>query len=396
MDLSAILLIILLSSVVGNLTESGYDSDNNPYTEVPHSAISEEETSINLGYNEISNISDYEFEKYVNLTSLTLRNNPLITIPDNAFAGTKISYLDLSFTKLTNFPNLTVIAHTLAWLLLDGNPITEVPDELLAPLQHIWILQLFFLQLKWLPDISRIEHLNFLYLAHSVARKTLDKVPYSYCLVPLLSFSYPSFENYSTTELPEFQCDNTSKIHELHLSGFRLTETSDLTSLETLPKLHVLHFSGNHFTKFPKFTKATKKNLQHLVLSDCDIVEITEIDLEDFTTLKKLEIVNNPLRSIPGTIFQIVKYLLAMDFSPVATWDRQKWRNFLCMNVTLKELKFSGTDKYELVLPDLRSVFCHHSLKVTFEKVSPKDCHRTLYAMERDNHVKFILHLMNS
>ena len=107
MDPSVFLLLALLPLVSGGFNGRG---NNPPYTAVPHSAIGEEETSIYLAHNTITNISDYEFAKYVNLTVLTLRSNPIQTIPDKAFANTKIRDLDLSSTKITNFPNLTVIA----------------------------------------------------------------------------------------------------------------------------------------------------------------------------------------------------------------------------------------------------------------------------------------------
>ena len=368
---SILCFLAFLSLASGKFNGNGRGS-NNPYTKVPHSAISEDETRIDLGENIISNISDYEFERYVNLTSLSLHHNPLQVIPDKAFARTKIRYLDLSSTELTNFPNLEVVADTLNDLNLDGNPITEVPVQLFAPLDHMWKLHMSHMQLERLPDISTMKHLHELFLPLSLSREALDEIPYSYCSVSRLMLISPRFEtHHNTGELPKFQCsDEMPKLRTLYLEGFRLADSSDLTSLEIIPSLRTLYLSRNHFNKFPNFTNPTKKNLYHLVLAGCAIEEITEEDIEDFTTLYKLELVNNPLLSIPGTIFQIVKTVLTMDISPVATWNVLRWRNFLCMNITLRELTFSGANKYELVLPDLHSIFCYHSLTVTFNKVS--------------------------
>ena len=202
-------------------------------------------------------------------------------------------------------------------------------------------------------------------------REVLDEIPYSYCSLFQLVLSYPSFDNYNTTNLPEFQCDNkSSRIWYLNLESFRLTDSSDLSSLETIAKLHNLNMERNHFTRFPNFTNRTKRNLQTLDLSHCEIEEISEEDLEDFTALKNLDIMHNPLQSFPRIIFQVVKLSLQMDFSPVASWDSLRWWNFLCMDVILKRLTLHGAETYKLVLPNLRSVFCHHTLNITFKKVS--------------------------
>ena len=69
----------------------------------------------------IQEIDSNAFVKYTNMFRLDILCNSIHTISVNAFNGTQIKHLDLSFNNLQCIPNLFDIRYTLEVLIISGN-----------------------------------------------------------------------------------------------------------------------------------------------------------------------------------------------------------------------------------------------------------------------------------
>jgi Leucine-rich repeat (LRR) protein len=91
-----------------------YSSSDSGLTEIPHADIGQDETSIELANNQISQLYSTEFSEYSQLKYLYLQNNPITDIHPTAFNGCPIQTIDLSETDINKVPEaLLTITSTL-------------------------------------------------------------------------------------------------------------------------------------------------------------------------------------------------------------------------------------------------------------------------------------------
>ena len=112
------------------------------YTQVPHSLISVNETSIDLSWNKLIILNNDEFSIFTSLSELLLSHNSLNGLHEEAFLDTQIKVLDLGYNYLEELPNVTTIRDTLEELNLHTNKIQHISPELLLPLVHLRKLDL--------------------------------------------------------------------------------------------------------------------------------------------------------------------------------------------------------------------------------------------------------------
>ena len=74
-----------------------------------------------MGYGTIQEIDSNAFVKYTNMFRLDILCNSIHTISVNAFNGTQIKRLDMSFNNLQCIPDLFDIRYTLEVLIMSGN-----------------------------------------------------------------------------------------------------------------------------------------------------------------------------------------------------------------------------------------------------------------------------------
>jgi len=217
--------------------------------------------------------------------------------------------LDLSFGRLTKFPESIVELQDLTWLNLMGNNLTEIP-EIITRLQNLTTLDLSDNNLTEIPEsIIRLQNLTWLNLSGN----NLTKITESITKLQNLTTLYLSDNN--LTEMPE-TITRQQNLTMLALSRNHLTEIPE--SIIRLQNLTWLNLSGNNLTKITEsITKL--QNLTTLYLSDNNLTEIPET-ITRLQNLTSLDLSGNNLTEIPETITRLQNLTsLDLDRNPINT-----------------------------------------------------------------------------
>ena len=132
------------------------DGKHQGFTRVPHEGISADVTVMHLQFNSLTVLGPFEFSNYTKLEACNLNKNDIRTVSDLAFVNTPLTTMLLSSNELTSFPNLTVVANTLAYLDVSGNSIASIDGDLLSQLVNIIFLQLTDNPLITWPDFTGV------------------------------------------------------------------------------------------------------------------------------------------------------------------------------------------------------------------------------------------------
>ncbi len=199
----------------------------------------------------------------VNLTSLNLSSNQLISLPSELGSLTSLKYLYLQDNHLTSLPSQIGNLNELEWLILNDNHLLSLPPEI-GNLNHLTILWLSSNQLNSLPpEIGNLNHLEILILSYN----------------PL-------------STLPS-EIANLNHLLSLNLSSNQLSslppEIGDLTTLE------YLNLSHNQLSFLPPEI-GNLMNLTRLLLSHNQLNSLPLV-MGNLTSLTDLYIYSNPLNT---------------------------------------------------------------------------------------------------
>jgi Leucine-rich repeat (LRR) protein len=147
-----------------------------------------------------------EIGNLTHLKTLHLMNNQLTSLPNELSKLTKLEHLDVSNNKMDAFPTLK----QLTWLVLDGNAIKQLPENM-GSLKQLVHLSLSRNQLKTLPKaLFQLTHLEILHLNQN----QLTKFPTE--IKQLKDLKYLNLAYNQLKQLPNVLCQ--MKFDELVLS----------------------------------------------------------------------------------------------------------------------------------------------------------------------------------
>lgn len=241
---------------------------------------------------QIHNINDPTMlNGLVNLDHLTLKLNPLYTLPDNLISG-KLTSLDVSDCRL---------------IALQQNVFTQMP-------------QLSFVNFSGNHHISLVN-----FQGEFAASKSLQMIDLSRCNATSVELN--GFPNLKTailkentiTELTDKSFQNNDLIEKIDLSTNHIGRIS-IGAFHWLNRLRLLDLSSNmiktiddgtfaqnfglHYIDLSRnpinrFRKLSAPNLSFLNLSRCEIAQIDEDALSNSYTLIELDLSNNFITKLP-------------------------------------------------------------------------------------------------
>jgi len=121
-----------------------------------------------LDCNKITELYGKQFSKYPELTLVSLRNNMITKISDNAFTGTKLNTLHLSNNSLKCMPEFKGVELTLSVLHIERNRATNCENKNYTLMQGLQILQAEFNRYIQLPKIlTQAPNLLLLFIQYN-------------------------------------------------------------------------------------------------------------------------------------------------------------------------------------------------------------------------------------
>ncbi|TMW65193.1 hypothetical protein Poli38472_009360 [Pythium oligandrum] len=277
---------------------------------------------LSLSHNDMSQVA--EFPELPALKSLYLSSTNLGVLPSGIETLPQLDTLDVSDNALGDLPE-DVLPPTLTTLIARNTGLTKLPaifdvdktweridlsrnalnDEVLAPAQFRAVnLTLDDNDLTALPPNTKI-----------------------WAIGTALSLSNNAFGTVDAKDLP-------ASISDLRLASCSLSAVP--SNLQSLPRLEYLELSSNplgtvpagtlpktltdlllatcELSAVPEDVSALSATLKTLDLSTNKISDVSALRLKDFTSLRRLELQNNHLSSIPDDVFSI-KQLSHLDLS---------------------------------------------------------------------------------
>ncbi|KAJ1821286.1 cysteinyl-tRNA synthetase, partial [Coemansia sp. RSA 2598] len=267
---------------------------------------------LDLSGNDIKRMRHAPFSRLVQLTTLMLRNNRLVELPESLAQLSSLRVLNVSNNNLPVFPKVVTRIKSLEELDISLNRIPAIPDEIsllvnlvklnimgnslagnlpnglgcLARLEELDVRQN---RLQDLSVISELAGLRLLYTeSNMVTRADME----------LACAASVSLRSNKLT-----QCRLTNPAHTLvflDLSRNQLTELPSDTFVH-LPMLERLVLDSNHIVTIPS-SVGYLSNLVHLSCAN-NILSLIPIELTRLEKLTTLDLHNNNLKMLPPEIW---------------------------------------------------------------------------------------------
>ncbi|XP_014236581.1 chaoptin-like [Trichogramma pretiosum] len=301
-------------------------------------------TRLDLGFNNISQLSSDVFANTPNLKIINLQNNRMTSIEPGTFALTSLDTLNLRDNRLESlrkqsFNGLNVLQQ----LDLSGNQLSQLTNEQFRHLRNLRVLNLSRNKLRSLTrDVFTGTRLEIL----DVSGNKFTVIPST----PLLDVGY-TLRSIDLSENFIDHLDSTSfptaQLTYLNLARNRIQILPD-NSFVMLSKLLSLNISQNHlranfkevFHYLPDLRQLSLANcglkaiphlqmmsLNYLDLSDNYIDSIRENELQNFNTLKVLLLTNNSLNSIKNLKLNLLRELDISE-NPIKELSRNTFSGF--------------------------------------------------------------------
>lgn len=259
-----------------------------------------------------------------------------------------VSYQNMCVVKLRRYQQICNDLGYLRTLLLDGNSLTRLPDDisLLNNLTRLEISQNKLSELHWLENLTiLIAHHNKLtsekidkrYLTSS----TLTNLDLSHNEIRYLPLKCPSLIDLSLSdnEFQEIQELHCPKLENLDLSNNKI---KDLLPLKNLHSLKCLTLDGNNIQELPAIFVSFMPLLEELCISFNERLK----SLPLFPKLKLLRANDCSLEQL--SLGKIITHLEA---------NKNKLRRInLSSNILLKEIHLASNFLSEIVLPNTTSL----------------------------------------
>lgn len=282
--------------------------------------------TLDMSYNEISNLPDNGLSSLRALQKLYLQNNRISNVADRAFVGlSDLQLLNLSTNALTALPpEMFQSSRDIKHIYLNNNTLSVLAPGLLEGLDQLQILDLSVNELtsEWInrDTFSGLVRLIVLNLSHNRVTK-IDSLLFQ----DLNSLQFLSLEHNNVARIADGAFSNLKNLHslslahnhiievdsshfsnlyvlnQLFLDGNRITKV-DVRSFENITKLHDLGLSGNQLTEVPEAIK----RLRFLTSLDLGMNRITKVSTSEFEGLDDLyglRLVGNKIEKISKDTF---------------------------------------------------------------------------------------------
>ena len=246
---------------------------------------------------------------------LTLANNRISTVPDDAFKGLNIKYLDLSNNPIDSvavsaFRGLEALTTT---LVLHVNRMTELPTEALSTLGNLQSLELKGFAMSNLPE-KAFENLS------NLETLTLDScglgaVRGSDFTEQQTSLSELNLPNNALTSVPTEAIASLHNLITLNLAQNQIATIASL-AFKGVNKLQLLDMSQNGVTSIADDSFADlSATLQELRMHNNHLQDREILPLRVLTNLRVLDLSYNAVANIPTDFFSNMQRLTEADFT---------------------------------------------------------------------------------
>ncbi len=235
---------------------------------------------------------------------VTARRCELASVPVSLGALANLERLELSGNQLRHVPETLGSLRRLRELYLHENWLEELP-ETFAGLSELRVLDLATNSLRKLPDLSRLAHLEFLY----VTKNRLVELP-----------AMPASLRYlNAGENPHVTIDSIAALPnlvELRLCGNAI---ANLPGTVSWPRLRELHLRDNGLSELPPSLYAHAK-LEVLDLRD-NVLDELPAAIGEMQELQHLDLRSNMLDTLPTALLEL-PHLRKLDLR----WNRLRTR----------------------------------------------------------------------
>ena len=246
---------------------------------------------------------------------LTLANNRISTVPDGAFKGLNIKYLDLSNNPIDSvavsaFRGLEALTTN---LVLHVNRMTELPTEALSTLVNLQSLQLKGFLMATLPEkaFDNLSNLETLTLDSC----GLGAVRGSDFMGQQTSLSELNLPNNALTSVPTEAIASLHNLITLNLAQNQIATIASL-AFKSVNKLQLLDMSQNGVTSITDDSFADlSATLQELRMHNNHLQDREILPLRVLTNLRVLDLSYNAVANIPTDFFSNMHRLTDADFT---------------------------------------------------------------------------------
>ncbi|BFZ20804.1 hypothetical protein BsWGS_23843 [Bradybaena similaris] len=247
-------------------------------------------TSLSLDENHITTIPAGSLPS--NLTDLSFIDNPLTTIDDTAFDGSKytLQRLTLSNARLTRIPDAFSHLRNLQEFHIIGVPIADWNVEAMktvgSTLQTLYIERVPFTSSpNWLQYFSCLTEIDIL-------SSLLKEIPDNAMDLLTNTITYINVYNNSITEVPKAISHITSLL-SLYLSDNKISNT---TFLPPLSKLKLLSLDGNRIYNATQLSSSLRPYAESMMQFDISSNQLSSLpDLSFLTNVQGISFDDNKL-----------------------------------------------------------------------------------------------------
>nr|XP_048684067.1 toll-like receptor 13 [Caretta caretta] len=246
--------------------------------------------SLDLSYNNISNVTSFAGAELQNLSYLLLKGNPLDVFHLLNVSSLQPHSLDYSGLHLGNEGVSKVCQHLgnhqLNHLLLQSNNIRELRNVSFSLCPPIRTLDLSWNKLKWLDCVDKWQH------------NSLESLVVEHNLLNRLS-----------------TCQNSSFLEALHFISFRYNRILSVKywAFRYAPNLRILHLNINTISYLHKHALKGLYNLTELRLDNNLLTDLYEASFTNLVRLRTLNLRNNRISILFPCVFRHLSLLRILD-----------------------------------------------------------------------------------
>ncbi|CAM5176384.1 unnamed protein product [Eretmochelys imbricata] len=246
--------------------------------------------SLDLSYNNISNVTSFAGAELQNLSYLLLKGNPLDVFHLLNVSSLQPHSLDYSGLHLGNEGVSKVCQrlgnHQLNHLLLQSNNIRELRNVSFSLCPPIRTLDLSWNKLKWLDCVDKWQH------------NPLESLVVEHNLLNRLS-----------------TCQNSSFLEALHFISFRYNRILSVKywAFRYAPNLRILHLNINTISYLHKHALKGLYNLTELRLDNNLLTDLYEASFTNLVRLRTLNLRNNRISILFPCVFRHLSLLRILD-----------------------------------------------------------------------------------
>ncbi|CAG9533484.1 unnamed protein product [Cercopithifilaria johnstoni] len=293
--------------------------------------------SLNLNYNQLTDLSDNTLKGAESLRHLRLEGNKICSLSSNSLLDIKniLELLDLSDNCLSNIPaqNLRNCIR-LMYLDLSHNAIKEIANFELMNLPLLKELRINNNQINYIAPMAfmNVPLLEHLYLKNnlisSIETERLFQVFENLEVLDLsqnMLTKVPSFKELSNLRQIHLNHNKISKIETLAFSSNRKLQLVSLqsnqitamsrNSFDSLDELVVLNLANNAIKKIERVMLDGMRNLQQLNLRNNSLSVLENLTFTSVSQITILDLAHNGIHTIEKNVFTPLKDMFWLDLS---------------------------------------------------------------------------------